>query len=57
MQLSLAAMNYLRTHYHAAIDIYKKILQDNRLIKAMLLTDVHFYSHMKFPSLQGDAGP
>jgi hypothetical protein len=30
-QLSLAAIHYLRTHYQEAIDIYKKILLDNRL--------------------------
>ena len=29
-QLSLAAIHYLRTHYQEAIDIYKKILLDNR---------------------------
>ena len=31
-QLSLAAIHYLRTHYQEAIDIYKKILLDNRLV-------------------------
>ena len=29
-QLSLAAIHYLRTHYQEAIDIYKKVLLDNR---------------------------
>lgn len=29
-QLSLAAIHFLRTHYQEAIDIYKKILLDNR---------------------------
>ena len=29
-QLSLAAMHYLRTHYQEAIDIYKRVLLDNR---------------------------
>jgi intraflagellar transport protein 56 len=29
-QLSLAAIHYLRSHYQEAIDIYKKILLDNR---------------------------
>ena len=31
-QLSLAAIHYLRTHYQEAIDIYKKILLDNRCV-------------------------
>ena len=31
-QLSLAAIHYLRTHYQEAIDIYKKILLDNRSV-------------------------
>ena len=29
-QLSLAAIHFLRTHYQESIDIYKKILLDNR---------------------------
>ena len=29
-QLCLAAIHYLRTHYQEAIDIYKKVLLDNR---------------------------
>jgi intraflagellar transport protein 56 len=29
-QLGLAAIHFLRTHYQEAIDIYKKILLDNR---------------------------
>jgi len=29
-QLSLASIHYLRAHYQEAIDIYKKILLDNR---------------------------
>ena len=31
-QLSLAAIHYLRTHYQEAIDIYRKILLDNRCV-------------------------
>jgi intraflagellar transport protein 56 len=31
-QLSLAAIHYLRSHYQESIDIYKKILLDNRLV-------------------------
>jgi len=29
-QLSLASIHYLRSHYQEAIDIYKKVLLDNR---------------------------
>lgn len=29
-QLSLAGMHYLRSHYQEAIDIYKRILLDNK---------------------------
>lgn len=29
-QLSLASIHYLRAHYQEAIDIYKRILLDNR---------------------------
>ena len=31
-QLCLAAIHYLRTHYQEAIDIYKKVLLDNRYL-------------------------
>lgn len=31
-QLSLASIHYLQAHYQEAIDVYKKILLDNRLI-------------------------
>lgn len=34
-QLSLAAIHYLRTHYQEAIDIYKKILLENREMLAV----------------------
>lgn len=30
-QLSLAAIHYLRAHYQEAIDIYKRLLLQNRL--------------------------
>ena len=29
-QLSLASIHYLRSHYQEAIDIYKRILLDNK---------------------------
>ena len=29
-QLSLASIHYMRTHYQEAIDLYKKLLKDNR---------------------------
>ena len=31
-QLSLASIHYLRSHYQEAIDIYKRILLDNRYV-------------------------
>lgn len=31
-QLSLASMHYLRAHYQDAIDIYKKLLLDKKLV-------------------------
>jgi len=31
-QLSLASIHYLRSHYQEAIDIYKRILLDNRQV-------------------------
>ena len=34
-QLSLAAIHYLRSHYQEAIDIYKRILLDNREFTAL----------------------
>ena len=37
-QLSLAAIHFLRTHYQEAIDIYKKILLDNRYVIPTYLT-------------------
>lgn len=36
-QLSLASIHYLRAHYQEAIDIYKRILLDNRFYE-------HIYS-------------
>ena len=30
-QLSLASIHYLRSHYQEAIDIYKRVLLENRL--------------------------
>lgn len=32
-QLSLASIHYMRSHYQEAIDIYKRILLDNRLVQ------------------------
>lgn len=31
-QLSLASIHYMRSHYQEAIDIYKRILLDNRSV-------------------------
>lgn len=45
-QLSLAAIHYLRTHYQEAIDIYKKILLDNRLVEGdTLCTEINLHSY------------
>lgn len=35
-QLSLAAIHYLRSHYQEAIDIYKKLILNNRLVNNLL---------------------
>ena len=43
-QLSLAAIHFLRTHYQEAIDIYKKILLDNRYNYAVMQYSGHFRS-------------
>ncbi|CAH1401329.1 unnamed protein product [Nezara viridula] len=40
--LCLAALHYLRSSYHEAIDIYKKILLDNRVIKTHQNNDIEF---------------
>jgi intraflagellar transport protein 56 len=34
-QLSLASMHYLRSHYQEAIDVYKKLLVENRDFHAL----------------------
>lgn len=36
-QLSLASIHYLRSHYQEAIDIYKRILLDNRSVVPQVL--------------------
>ena len=48
-QLSLAAILFLRTHYQEAIDIYKKILLDNRYVTVSKLNkqNIYFYSERK----------
>lgn len=38
-QLSLAAIHYLRAHYQEAIDIYKRILLQNRQVKKLNKVD------------------
>jgi intraflagellar transport protein 56 len=47
-QLSLAAMNYLRTHYHAAIDIYKRLLQENRDMLALNVYSAMCYHKLDY---------
>ena len=44
-QLSLASIHYLRSHYQEAIDIYKRILLDNRsVLFSDHLKSLSFYS-------------
>lgn len=45
-QLSLASIHYMRSHYQEAIDIYKRILLDNRL-------DIFFFPILSFSLLFG----
>ena len=40
-QLSLASIHYLRSHYQEAIDIYKRILLDNRYSSYILLLTLY----------------
>jgi hypothetical protein len=44
-QLSLASIHYLRSHYQEAIDIYKRILLDNRY------ESYHIKHFMKYQSM------
>lgn len=46
-QLSLAAIHFLRTHYQEAIDIYKKILLDNRYVIPTYLTSTSTWKNIK----------
>lgn len=39
-QLSLAAIHYLRAHYQEAIDIYKRLLLQNRYLKTKTKTTI-----------------
>lgn len=43
-QLSLASIHYMRSHYQEAIDIYKRILLQNRQVSVVLMT-VPFEGH------------
>lgn len=48
-QLSLASIHYLRSHYQEAIDIYKRILLDNRLAHTLLFytcSSEHMNKHL-----------
>lgn len=40
-QLSLASIHYLRSHYQESIDIYKRILLDNRCVGVALQIDMN----------------
>ena len=39
-QLSLASIHYMRSHYQEAIDIYKRILLDNRSVLFPALIEI-----------------
>ena len=41
-QLSLASIHYMRSHYQEAIDIYKRILLDNRSVSFYVYLKSHF---------------
>ena len=44
IQLSLASIHYLRSHFQEAIDIYKRILLDNRFV-------IYIFSFKRSPKL------
>lgn len=43
-QLSLASIHYMRSHYQEAIDIYKRILLDNRSVPFYVYSESHSVS-------------
>ena len=47
-QLSLASIHYLRSHYQEAIDIYKRILLDNRHVYIYVFEIFWFFSINSF---------
>jgi len=47
-QLSLASIHYMRTHYQEAIDLYKKLLSDNRNFLALNVYVALCYYKMDF---------
>lgn len=53
LQLSLASIHFLRSHYQDAIDIYKKILLDNRCVLACVFHSLqsHFVLDREYLAL------
>lgn len=47
-QLSLAAIHYLRSHYQEAIDIYKKLIINNRYLHKNLIIFSFYYKVQLF---------
>jgi hypothetical protein len=49
-QLSLAAVHYLRAHYQEAIDIYKRLVLQNKDLMALHVCNntIIFYFHLPF---------
>lgn len=44
-QLSLASIHYMRSHYQEAIDIYKRLLLQNRSVPFLPFQSLKFVSH------------
>lgn len=44
-QLSLASIHYMRSHYQEAIDIYKRLLLQNRSVPFLPFQSLTFVSH------------
>lgn len=45
-QLSLASIHYLQAHYQEAIDVYKRILLDNRLVYVFRIISKRFLEYL-----------
>ena len=56
-QLSLASIHYLRSHYQEAIDIYKRILLDNRQVDPAVTSYCSQPSHYRSIPTDAIMGP